>query len=155
MPVLLTRVKRNAVIIIIIIIINHRMMAALVTLVTKYFRLQSPLKHKDFVAFELQECERHRLCEEVKGTLCVCVCVCVCVFLLNNAHSLHLSQRVDKRRGGPFISRFTELLNASWEEGEILRGRVLRKASVITFSFEPAFVPSRTHFFFFLLWHRM
>lgn len=69
-------------------------------------------------------------------------------FSLNNAHSLHLSQRVDKRRGGPFISRFTELLNASWEEGEILRGRFLRKALVITFSFESAFVPSRTRFFF-------
>lgn len=68
------------------------------------------------------------MCEEVKATLCV--------FLLNNVYSLHLSQRVDKRRGGPFISGFTELLNASWEEGEILRGRVLRKALVITFSFE-------------------
>lgn len=71
----------------------------------------------------------------------------MCVFLLNNAYSLHLSQRVNERRGGPFIGGFTELLNASWEEGEILRGRVLRKASVITFSFEPAFVPSPTHFF--------
>lgn len=54
---------------------------------------------------------------------------------------------MDKRRGGPFISGFTEPLSASWEEGEILRGRVLRKASVITFSFEPAFVPSSTHFY--------
>lgn len=69
------------------------------------------------------------------------------MFLLNNVCSLHLSQRVDRRRGGPLISGFTELLNASWEEGEILRGRVLRKALVITFSFEPAFVPSRTPFF--------
>lgn len=51
---------------------------------------------------------------------------------------------MDKRRGGPFISGFAEVLNASWEEGEILRGRVPRKASVITFSFEPAFVPSHT-----------
>lgn len=70
------------------------------------------------------------------------------MFLLNNVCSLHLSQRVDRRRGGPLISGFTELLNASWEEGEILRGRVLRKALVITFSFESAFVPSRTPFFY-------
>lgn len=62
--------------------------------------------------------------------------VCACVFLLNNAYSLRLTQRVDERRGGPFISGFTELLKASWEEGEILGGRVLRKASVITFSFQ-------------------
>lgn len=55
--------------------------------------------------------------------------------LLNNARRLHLSQREDKLRGGPFVSGFTELLNASWEEGELLRGRVPRKASVITFSF--------------------
>lgn len=89
-------------------------------------------------------CERRTLCEEVEATLRV--------FLLNNAYSLPLSQRVDKQRGGLLISEFTELLNASWEEGEILRGRVLRKASVITFSFEPAFVPCRTHF---LLWRRM
>lgn len=54
---------------------------------------------------------------------------------------------MDKRRGGLFISGFTELLNASWEEGEIQRGRVLRKASVITFSFEPPFVPSYAHFY--------
>lgn len=79
------------------------------------------------------------------------VCVCVC-FSLDNAYRLRLSQRVDERRGGPFISGFTELLNASWEEGEILRGRVLRKASVITFSFEPALMPA-SHTF--LLWRRM
>lgn len=46
-------------------------------------------------------------------------------------------ERADRQRGGPVISGFTELLNASWEEGELLRGRVLRKALVITFSFEP------------------
>lgn len=54
---------------------------------------------------------RCRLCEEVKATLCV--------ILLNNAYSLHLSQRVDEERGGPFISEFTEVLRASWErEGD-------------------------------------
>lgn len=35
------------------------------------FRLQSPLKHKDFVAFELKESEGPRLCEKLKATLCV------------------------------------------------------------------------------------
>lgn len=69
------------------------------------------------------------------------------MFLLNNAFKLRLSQRVDKRRGGSFISEFIELLNASWDEGEILRGRVPRKAPVITFSFEPAFVPSCTRLY--------
>lgn len=67
------------------------------------------------------------MCEEVKAVLRE--------LLLNNARRLHLSQREDKLRGGPFVSGFTELLNASWEEGELLRGRVPRKASVITFSF--------------------
>lgn len=38
-------------------VLNSHMTAALVTLVTKYIRLQSPLKQKDFVAFELQVCE--------------------------------------------------------------------------------------------------
>lgn len=113
------------------------MLSAHVTHVVQYFRLQPPLKHKDLVAFELEQCEK-QIVRGSKGHI---------VFLLNNACSLHLSQHADGRRGGLFIGRFAELLNASWEEGEILRGRVLRKASVITFSFEPAFVPSRTHFF--------
>lgn len=58
-------------------ILNRHMMAALVTLVTKYIRLQSPLKQKDFVAFELQVCARSRLGEEVKATLCVFAQQCV------------------------------------------------------------------------------
>lgn len=104
------------------------------TLVTKYFLLQITFETQRLWALSVWEAQ---IVWGSKGHI-----VCVCVrFLLNNAYSLHLSQRVDERRGGPFISGFTELLNASWEEGEILRGRVLRKASVITFSFQPAFVP--------------
>lgn len=79
-------------------------------------------------------------CEEVKATFNV--------ILLSNVQCLHLTQRADKQRGGPFISRFTELLNASWEEREIQRGRVLRKALIITFSFEHDFVPPCPTFFF-------
>ena len=58
-------------------VLNSHMTAALVTLVTKYIRLQSPLKQKDFVAFELQVCVRRRLGEEVKATLCVFAQQCV------------------------------------------------------------------------------
>ncbi len=113
-------------------------MTALVTLVAKDFQPFYRLRNTKTLWPLSSKYARVADCEEVKATLCV--------FLLNNAYSLHLSQRVDKQRGGLFISEFTELLNASWEEGEILRGRVLRKASVITFSFEPAFVPCRTFF---------
>lgn len=35
-----------------LVIINHHMMTALVTVVMKHFHHKSPLKHKDFVAFE-------------------------------------------------------------------------------------------------------
>lgn len=123
----------------IIFIINHHMMAALVTFHTKSFHFQSPLRHKRLYLSGFKCLRDARLPEEVKATLCM--------FLLNNAYSLHLSQPADKQRGGPVISGFTELLNASWEEGEILRGRVLRKALIITFSFEPSCAMSYTFFY--------
>lgn len=50
---------------------------------------------------------------------------CVC--------SLHLSGGEDRSSAD---SR--KALSASWEEGEILRGRVLRKALIIILSFEPS-----------------
>lgn len=57
-----------------------------------------------------------------------------------------LSQRGDKQRGGPVSIGFRELVNGSWEEGGIRRERLLRKAFIITFSFEPDIVPLRACF---------
>lgn len=54
---------------------------------------------------------------------------------------MNVSQRGDKQRGGPVSIGFREVVNGSWEEGGIQRKQLLRKALIITFSFEPDIVP--------------
>lgn len=71
----------------------------------------------------------------------------MCV-LLNNAYGLHLSQRGGQAEGRTIhqrIHRTTECFQGGVRA--ILRGSVLRKALVITYRSESAFVPSCTRFY--------